>query len=185
MRRRDVTTRRLSGEPAGTSRVAPVLVFAVGNPSRGDDALGPMLIARLREHLAADGGDDVELIEDFQLQIEHCLDLQGRACVIFVDAGTGTPAPYRFERAFPAASPGAQTHALTPAALLAVYDRALGGAPPPAWVLCVRGEQFELGDGLSEAGWANLEAAWTRLWEAIENARAGEPPRFELGAPAS
>ena len=27
--------------------VAPTLVFAVGNPSRGDDAVGPLLAARL------------------------------------------------------------------------------------------------------------------------------------------
>ena len=29
-------------------RVAPLLVFAVGNPSRGDDALGPTLAHALR-----------------------------------------------------------------------------------------------------------------------------------------
>ena len=32
---------------------APLLVLAVGNPSRGDDALGPLLLERLQ----ADGWD--------------------------------------------------------------------------------------------------------------------------------
>ena len=69
---------------------APVLVLAVGNPSRGDDALGPELAARL-EAAALPG---VEVITEFQLQVENALDLEGRERVIFVDAGTGTPAPF-------------------------------------------------------------------------------------------
>jgi len=69
--------------------VAPVLVLAVGNPSRGDDALGPELAARL-EAAALPG---VEVIVEFQLQVENALDLVGRERVIFIDAGTGTPAP--------------------------------------------------------------------------------------------
>jgi hydrogenase maturation protease len=61
------------------------LVLAVGNPSRGDDALGPALLERLRD-AGVDAAGDVELLTDFQLQIEHALDLQGRQAVLFVDA---------------------------------------------------------------------------------------------------
>ena len=51
---------------------APIVVFAVGNPSRGDDAIGPELCARLEKWLAREGlSQRVELIEDFQLNIEH------------------------------------------------------------------------------------------------------------------
>ena len=35
---------------------APIVVFAVGNPSRGDDAIGPELCARLEKWLARDSG---------------------------------------------------------------------------------------------------------------------------------
>ena len=58
---------------------AGLVIFAVGNPSRGDDALGPELLARLSAWLESKGKqENVELIEDFQLQIEHALDLQDR-----------------------------------------------------------------------------------------------------------
>ena len=47
---------------------APVVVFAVGNPSRGDDAIGPELCGRLEKWLKNEGlADQIELIEDFQL----------------------------------------------------------------------------------------------------------------------
>jgi hydrogenase maturation protease len=138
---------------------APVLVLAVGNPSRGDDAIGPELATRL-EAAALPG---VEVITEFQLQVENALDLVGRERVIFVDAGTGTPAPYEL-RLLAAAEDFLHTsHAISPEAVLATYRRVTGEPPPEAWVLCVRGESFELGESLSEPAAANLEAAWREL----------------------
>lgn len=146
---------------------APFVIFACGNPSRGDDALGPLLLERLRGWLAAVGGaGQFELVEDFQLQIEHALDLQGRRAALFIDAGEGTPAPYALDTLPPPvadAAPGPCTHALAPAAVLAVYRRVTGAEPPPAQVLCVCGDRYELGEGLSAAAAAHLEAAWAAL----------------------
>lgn len=142
---------------------APLVVFAVGNPSRGDDALGPLLAERLGAWLATAGlSAEVEVIEDFQLQIEHALDLDGRALALFVDAGAATPAPYTFGRAAATGEPAPSTHALAPGALLAVYARTCG-TPPPAWVLCVRGESFALGEPLSPAAQAHADAALALL----------------------
>ena len=52
------------------------------------------------------------------------------------------------------------THALSPEAVLDVYARSLQRPPPPAFTLCVRGETFELGEGLSAAACDRLEEAW-------------------------
>lgn len=143
---------------------AQVVVFAVGNPSRGDDAIGPELYGRLAKWLENEGlATGVELIEDFQLQIEHALDLQGRHLVLFVDAGLGTPAPYTFRRVTPSADFAHTTHELPPEAVLRVYVQTVGGEPPPAFVLCVRGEKFELGEPLSSPAVSNVEAAFALL----------------------
>ena len=142
---------------------APVLVLAVGNPSRGDDALGPELAARL-EAAALPG---VEVITEFQLQVENALDLEGRERVIFVDAGTGTPAPFELRRAAPAEDFLHTSHAISPEAVLATYKRVTGKEPPQAWVLCVRGESFELGESLSKAAVDHLEAAWRALRQSV------------------
>jgi hydrogenase maturation protease len=138
---------------------APVVVFAVGNPSRGDDAIGPELGARLEaEDLA-----EVEVVVDFQLQVEHALDLEGRELAIFVDAAIDVDPPYELKQVRPSRDRSHTSHALSPAAVLETFERCTGKAAPPAWVLAVRGESFELGADLSAAARNNLEDAWRIL----------------------
>jgi hydrogenase maturation protease len=105
------------------------------------------------------------VIVEFQLQVENALDLVGRERVIFVDAGTGTPAPFELRRIAAAPEFLHTSHALSPAAVLATYRRVQGVEPPECWVLCVPGESFELGEPLSEAARAHLEAAWPAVLE--------------------
>ena len=139
---------------------APILIFAIGNESRGDDAMAPLLLRRLDSWLKTEGrGGDFELIEDFQLQVEHAMDMVGRRMVLFIDAGMDTPAPYAFYRARTSNSHTLYSHALTPEAVLTVYPQIYQEAPPPAFVLCIRGEQFELGSALSPAAENRLEVA--------------------------
>jgi hydrogenase maturation protease len=142
-----------------------VVVLAAGNRSRGDDAIGPLLLERLASRLAAEGrGGEFELIDDYQLQVEHALDLKDRRLALFIDAGWRTPAPLAFHAvaAAPHAAPGS-THELSPQAVLTVYRKIERAEPPPAFVLCVRGERFELGEGLSGPAAAHMEAAWKQL----------------------
>lgn len=140
--------------------LAPVAIFFVGNPSRGDDALGPLLCGQLAKFLESAGlAESFELIEDFQLQIEHALDLSGRRLVLFVDAGERTPAPFVFQQIQPSTAIAHTTHALSPEAVLQVYRQTEGEAPPPAFVLCIRGEEFELGEELSAGATQHMAAA--------------------------
>jgi hydrogenase maturation protease len=139
--------------------VAPLLVIGIGNPSRGDDALGPACL----ERLAATLPPGVELLTDFQLQIEHALDLDGRALVVFVDASVAAPAPCTLAPVIETSAEPAFSHALSPAQLLGVYRRVQRRAPPRAMVLAIRGDSFELGDGLSACARDNLEQALAAL----------------------
>ena len=83
------------------------------------------------------------------MQIEHALDLDGAEAALFIDAGKDTPAPFAFAEIAPKRDMTHTTHALAPEAVLDVYARTLGQPPPPSFMLCVRGERFELGEGLS------------------------------------
>ncbi|MDP3539823.1 MAG: hydrogenase maturation protease [Azonexus sp.] len=143
---------------------ASVVVFAIGNPSRGDDAIGPVLIERLADWLDAEGlAEQFELVEDFQLQIEHVLDLTGRQLALFIDAGANTAAPYTFQRCAPSVGIAHTTHELPPEAVLQVYVQTEGTAPPPAFVLCVSGEHFELGEPLTAAAERHVGEAFDFL----------------------
>lgn len=152
---------------------APFLVLAVGNESRGDDALGPLLLRQMDTWIAAnDLGPEVELIEEFQLQVEHTLDLAGRQLVLFLDAGANLQQPFRFYEAIPRRLEGHTSHAIAPEALLGVYVQVHGTPPPAAFVLCVAGESFELGEPLSASAGCNLCLAFDfacRLFEQPEH----------------
>ena len=133
-----------------------LVVFGWGNDARGDDGLGPLLLDRI----ARSGWPDVATIEDFQLQIEHALDLDGAEAALFVDAARRGPAPFAFAEIAPKRDMSHTTHALAPEAVLDVYQRSLGRTPPPSFTLCMPGERFELGEGLSAEARERLEAAW-------------------------
>jgi hydrogenase maturation protease len=135
-----------------------LLLFGYGNPGRGDDALGPMLIERIaRLHLA-----DVECQQDMQLQVEHVTDLAACDRVLFIDADMSCSGPFDFSELAAARDDSYTSHAMTPAALLHAYRQVYGNDAPPAFLLRIRGYDFALGDSLSDRAAANLEAA-TRL----------------------
>ncbi len=141
-----------------------LVAFGWGNEARGDDGLGPLILARI----AAAGWPDATTVEDYQLQIEHALDIAECDCVLFLDAGRDTPAPFSFRAVAPRCDMTHTTHALAPEAVLDVYAQVTGRAPPPAFALCVRGERFELGEGLSREGAERLEAAWAFVQELMD-----------------
>ncbi len=140
--------------------VTPLLVFAIGNESRGDDALGPLLLRQL--HAACDPAK-AELIEDYQLQVEHVTDLAGRSAVLFVDADMSCAAPFHFSSIAAAHDHSYTSHAMTPPALLHTYRQVYGTDAPQSFLLRIRGYGFELGAGLSNEASANLEKATARV----------------------
>jgi len=152
-----------------------LVVFAWGNETRGDDALGPRLAARI----ASAGWAHITLIEDYQLQIEHSLDLVGQDIALFIDAGQGTPAPFVFAQTAPRRAIGHTSHGVGPEAVLEAYRQVMHDDPPPAFVLCVSGESFELGEGLSELAQEHLAKAWGFVipllsWPGLDRWQAAE-----------
>lgn len=156
-----------------------VVVLGWGNTARGDDGLGPLLLTEI-ERL---GLPHVVTIEDFQLQLEHALDLDGADLALFVDASMVAPAPFAFYETRAREGLTHTSHAMAPEAVLDVHVRVLGKRPPPAFVLGIRGERFELGDDLGEAARAHLAAATAFLapllarpdllaWRAVAGERA-------------
>jgi len=135
--------------------IKPFLLFGYGNPGRGDDALGPAFV----ESIEAMQWPSIDCLQDMQLQVEHITDMEGRARVIFVDADVSCAAPYQFEPVIAAQDSSYTSHAMSPQALVHAYQQVYGKPPPATFVLRLRGQHFELGDGLSEAAKQNLQRA--------------------------
>lgn len=139
-----------------------MIVLGCGNPSRGDDALGHVLLERISQ-LVGEKKLDVTMVEEFQFQIENVLDLVGHSRCLFVDARVNADSPFRFERVLPLDDKSFTTHSLSPWGLLHVFETTQNQAAPPSYLLSVSGVSFELGDSLSTEALANLELAWSFL----------------------
>lgn len=153
--------------------VKPLLILAIGNPSRGDDAIGPTLLAAFEPWLATQPAGvraAVELLQDQQLMVEHLADLTGRDSVLFVDAAVPSVdtalalSPVQPDAPRPA-MPG---HQMTPAELLSWYQHLNQSPPPPCAALTIRGEQFELGAALSPSVQARLDDALQTMIRWVE-----------------
>jgi len=155
-----------------------LVVLAWGNPSRGDDALGPEFLAQA-ESVAQKAPCDVAFVSDFQLQPEHATDLLGRDLALFVDASTTVPAPFLFSAVAPTRDRTFTTHAMSPGALLAACDDAFSSPLPAGFLLAIRGDRFELGEGISPAAQANLERAVAYFATLLQQASV---PRWSAAA---
>lgn len=145
----------------------PILILAIGNDARGDDALAPLLVRELEARSKEAGLEgQVELLEDYQLQVEHVTDLIGRSAVLFVDADVSCAEPHDFSEVVAEKDGSYTTHAMTPSALLHAYRRVYGMDAPPAFLLRIRGHDFGLGEPLSRRAAANLGDA-ARLTEKL------------------
>ena len=101
----------------------------------------------------------IDLLTDFQLQIEHAVDLEDRERILFVDASVSAKAPFEFYRLKPVADESYTTHAMSPESLLATYQKVNNQAPPPAFMLSIRGYEFDLGLQISYEAVAHLTRA--------------------------
>jgi hydrogenase maturation protease len=145
-------------EPFENRKPSPVLVFTYGNPSRGDDAIGPVMFDLLEQYIEeSDEGENVELLTDYQLQIEHAVDLERREGVLFIDASLTAESPYEFHELQPQRDDSYTTHAMSPASVLAVYRLINHQRPPLSYMLTIRGYEFGLGQALTEQARWNLQ----------------------------
>ena len=143
------------------------LIFGIGNPSRGDDALGSSFVERLSLWLDQPGHAqslpmDLVLHTDFQCQIEHALDLDKMSGALFVDASQTAPAPYEITQLLPDYDATHTTHALSPACVLAVAER-LGQLLPVCWLMGITGLEYQLGAGLSSQSQSCLDQAFNHV----------------------
>ena len=140
---------------------APVLIFTYGNPSRGDDALGPAMFDLLERHKAKSCDlKDVDLLTDFQLQIEHAIDLEQRRGILFIDASVSCSSPFAFHELEAEQDDSYTTHAMSPASVLSVYRKINQKEPPPSYLLSIRGYEFGLGQDMTRQAQENLQQAF-------------------------
>jgi len=139
------------------------LVIGYGNPGRTDDGLGPALAEKVEIWRKP----SIAVLVDYQLNIEHAGEVAEADLVIFIDASIETSAPFRFYRLEPADRNDFTTHAMAPETVLETCRKVYGKAPP-AFVLAVRGDSFELSEGFSNTAEQNMKKAERFLSELLQ-----------------
>jgi hydrogenase maturation protease len=132
------------------SAVARVLVVGVGNPDRGDDGIGPLVVRQLLGRVSPDvailerSGDALALIDDWE----------GRDAVILVDAAApgGTPGSIHridlLRDALPPELSLASTHGFGVAEAVGLAD-ALDLLPARVIAYAIEGANFDPGAPIS------------------------------------
>ena len=142
------------------------LVIGYGNPLRGDDGVGWVVVERLERDAAA-APIPLTFITRHQL-LPELSDLIAQATgVLFVDAAAdGEPGSIRLTPLSPDHTGPASSHQMGPGVLLA-YTQELYGHCPPATLITITGESFGYEVRLSPLIDSRLEAicaAASRHW---------------------
>lgn len=153
----------MSAEPArlppGLLSCESSLVLGIGNAGRQDDGLGWAYVDGLEARLSTRSGPKPRLRHAYQLNLEDADLIHRYRRVLFVDA-TRDSAVTTFTVTRPQAKMDLTftSHAISVSAILATARQCFDDVPE-AYLLAIRGHQWELGQGLSDAALHNLEAA--------------------------
>ena len=135
-----------------------LLVLGYGNPGRGDDGLGPAFCGAI-EALALPG---VAVDANYQLNIEDAASLAGYSRVLFVDASKNAADSFEFWRIAAAPRITFTTHSVSPESVLAICETHFGTVPD-AWLLGIRGYEFDFAEELTPAARENLDRALSHV----------------------
>ncbi len=138
--------------------IAPLLVIGIGDPDRGDAAIGPLVAQRV----GALGLPGVDVITDVDLESGHVLDILGRRHLVFVEASSDATEPFDLVALAARADERAHVQTISPAALLDLCAH-LGAAVPRSQRLVVRGYAFQRRAPLSAQAVQNVDAAAAML----------------------
>jgi hydrogenase maturation protease len=141
-----------------------VLVLGYGNPGRQDDGLGPAAAAGI-DLL---GWPNLTAYDNYQLNIEDAIDVAKHDIVWFVDAAKIGPAPYAVHDVSPACTIEFTSHLVRPETILAIARQCYGGSPQ-AFLLAIRGYDFEFIEALTPAATDNLSAALAMLMDRLRD----------------
>lgn len=143
-----------------TTEIRPVfgpdtLIFGIGNCSRSDDGIGWAFLDRIVQEPDFQGRAEYR----YQLGVEDAALIARYGQVVFIDSYKGPlDGGFAWQACEASGDFEFTSHVLPPRAVMH-YSRDLYGKHPPADILMISGECWDLQSGLSESARENLEKA--------------------------
>ena len=144
------------------------LVFGIGNPGRQDDGLGVLFAEKLDSWIKENNISNVDTDSNYQLMAEDAHTISGFDRVYFVDATKKDISNFRINKAEPSSLISFSTHSMSPGSVVALC-RELYNTSPEAYILGIKGYEWEVNKEPTEKARQNLEKALKKLKNEIIN----------------
>jgi hydrogenase maturation protease len=151
-----------------------ILVFGYGNPGRQDDGAGVVFVEELATWARTDERPWLTFDSNYQLNAEDALAVAQHDIVVFADATCDQLEGFRFIVLAPSAAVSFSTHAMSPESVIALA-RELYGANPAAYLLSLRGYEWEPNAVMTDPARRNIEAAGEFITPFLERPDLGPP----------
>jgi len=144
-----------------------ILIYGYGNPGRQDDGLGAAFIAAIEKWIAEQEITHIALDTNYQLNIEDAHLISGYDKVVFVDATIEPIDSFSFTKVIPSDAKVEFTmHAVSPAFVVDLCQKIFENMPE-AWLLHLKGYNWDFEEKLSEKAKENLSAALNFFYHII------------------
>ena len=145
------------------SKGTNILVIGYGNPARRDDGIGEYVVKRLLSEK-----EYIDVLSLQELGPEICEDISGCELVFFVDASMDQSEDFIVKEIIPRYKTPIFSHHISPEMLLALTEE-LYGVRPKAYLVSIRGYDFDFGFELTEEARKNSEEAIEKIKEICTN----------------
>ena len=133
-----------------------VLIIGYGNPGRADDGLGTAFAENIRNLNL----DNTDIDSDYQLSLEHALDIANAHLTILADAHVSCQEPFIIKKVSPSNSFNFSTHNMSPENLTSIAEQ-ISSNKKEVYILGIRGYEFnEFRESLSEKALDNLHKTY-------------------------
>ena len=145
-----------------------ILIYGYGNPGRQDDGLGNAFVQRLEEWVDNEHISGFEFDSNYQLNIEDAANIADKDLVVFVDASEEEIHDFILTPVDDSAKVTFTTHAASPGYIVHLC-RKLYSQAPPAYLLHIKGFEWEFKEGLSLMAQSNLEKSLEGMKAILKN----------------
>jgi hydrogenase maturation protease len=145
-----------------------ILIYGYGNPGRQDDGLGNAFVQRFEEWVSTEHIPGFEFDSNYQLNIEDAANIADKDLVVFVDASEEEIPDFILTPVDDSAKVTFTTHAASPGYIVNLC-RTLYNQAPPAYMLHIKGYEWDFKEGLSQMAKSNLEKALEGMKAILKN----------------
>jgi hydrogenase maturation protease len=137
---------------------ARILLYGYGNPGRQDDGLGVLLAGIMEKWAQKNRYLNLEVDQNYQLNIEDSEKISHYDVVIFADASINCSQPYSFTKLLPDLNTDFSMHSVHPSFVVGL-NKQIFKSSPKTFLLSIRGYEWDIIDTISPEAKKNLDAS--------------------------